>query len=148
MTAPTPTSDLRTPFRSQRGGFALVDVMTGVAVLAVTAGSVLWALTTSNRLAAVNRYYTAANAVAQKQIDEALYTPYQLPATIPSILTTGATTTPVTIASGPPAVTGKMTTTVNLADATLGIRRVTVTVDYSFRGKNYNVAMATARAPD
>ena len=131
-----------------RAAFALIDVMAGMAVLVVISASVLWALTSSARLAAVSRNYTAAQAVAQKQIDEVLYANYRPPSNIPAILTAGATSSAVTITDGPPAITGKLTTTVSVADAALKIRRVSVVVNYDYRGKNHSVAMSTARAPD
>ena len=117
-------------------------------MVGLIAGAVLWALTQSNRLAAVNRNYTAAKAVVQKRIDEALTAPYSPPSTIPAVLTAGTSSNTVTIIEGAPAINGMLTTTVGIADTTLNIRRVNVGVTWVYKGKSYNVAMVTARAPD
>lgn len=145
--AKDPFSHLPARRRSQCG-FALMDVMAGLAVIAMVAGASLWALSQANRMAATNRNLTAAKAVAQSRIDEALSVSYRPPTTIPSVLATGTTTTNITVVPETPTITGTMATTVAVTDATLNIRRVTVTVNYTYRSKAYSVALTTARAPD
>lgn len=52
-----------------RGGFSFVEVVMGITVLALTAGVVLYGLNQLNYQASVNRLYTAAQTLAQNQID-------------------------------------------------------------------------------
>jgi len=55
--------------RSDRSGFTLVEVLGGITLLALVAGSVLFGLNQLNYYAATNRLYTAAQTLAQNQID-------------------------------------------------------------------------------
>ena len=52
-----------------RAGFTLVEVMAGMAILGLTAGSIIYGLNQLNHFATVNRLYTAAQTLAQNQID-------------------------------------------------------------------------------
>jgi prepilin-type N-terminal cleavage/methylation domain-containing protein len=134
--------------RLRSAGFTLVEVMISVAMLGLIAGVSLWALSSDNNAASVNRYMIAAKMVAQARIDEAQAVTYTTTGAVPPVLATGSTTTAVTIADGTPPMTGTMTTSVAVADATLGVRRVSATINYTFRGRPYSVTLATARAPD
>jgi type II secretory pathway pseudopilin PulG len=134
--------------RRRTAGIALAEIMIAVSILIAMAGISLFALSSDNNLAAVNRNLLAAKTVAQAQIDEAQSVTYTTTGTVPSVLATGTSTSTVTIAEGPPALTGTRTTTAAVTDATLGIRRVTVRVTYTYRGRPYSVTLATARAPD
>ena len=49
--------------------FTLVEILAGITVLGTVAGSVLYGLTQLNGFATVNRLYTAAQILAQNQID-------------------------------------------------------------------------------
>ena len=52
-----------------RFGFTFVEVVMGITVLSLTAGVVLYGLNQLNYQASVNRLYTAAQTLAQNQID-------------------------------------------------------------------------------
>lgn len=50
-------------------GFTLVEIMAGITMLGLVAGSILYGLNQLNHYATVNRLYTAAQTLAQNQID-------------------------------------------------------------------------------
>lgn len=81
----------------QRAGFTIVEVCVAIAILAITAGAALYGLNQLNYFATVNRLYTAAQTLAQNQIDLILtkgpFDPTTTPAQYPSpnILGTGGT---------------------------------------------------------
>ena len=52
-----------------RAGFTIVELSIGVAILGIVASSVLFGLNQLNQFATVNRLYTAAQTLAQNQID-------------------------------------------------------------------------------
>ena len=52
-----------------RAGFTLVEVMAGMAILGLAAGSIIYGLNQLNHFATANRLYTAAQTLAQNQID-------------------------------------------------------------------------------
>jgi type II secretory pathway pseudopilin PulG len=133
--------------RRGSAGIALAEVLVGIAIITIISATSMWALGASNRLAAVNRNYTGAKALLQNSIDQVLSVNYPV-SSVPAILNAGTTTTAVTINPGPPAVTGTMTTTVSVTDATLNIRQVKVTVAYPYNGRVHSVSMSTARSPD
>lgn len=62
-------------YRSKRGvfssgaGFTFVEVVVGITILGLVAGSILYGLNQLNYFATVNRLYTAAQTLAQNQID-------------------------------------------------------------------------------
>ena len=61
-----------TPSRWRRvagAGFTLVEVVAGMAILGLVAGSIIYGLNQLNHFAMVNRLYTAAHTLAQNQID-------------------------------------------------------------------------------
>jgi type II secretory pathway pseudopilin PulG len=130
-----------------RAGLALVEVLMGIAVITLVSASSLWALSAAKRQAITNRNFTSAEAAAQAQVDQLLSVGFPS-GSPPAVLNAGTTIAPVTIVSGSPPVSGTMTTTVTLADATLDIRRFNVMVNYSYQGKNYSVSMAGARTSD
>jgi hypothetical protein len=117
-----------------------------------------------NIYAITSRLYSEAQTAAQNQIDLILskepFDPTR--SKIPTVLTLGTTTTPNVFVykdpvSGNVVVTGTMTTTVTDLGATmtfanstknLNTYRATVTVIYTYRGKNYNVSMDTMRTGD
>lgn len=159
------------------GGFTLVEVMAGVSMLGLVTATVIFGLNQLNYYASVNRLFTAAQTLAQNQIDIVLTKgPYD-PATNkypdPNVLRTDATyyTNPVTgsistsatgsyivpiykdPSSNQNIVTGTIATTVTdtgvlVGGTSLNLRQATVTVSYTFRGKTFSVKMDTMRAPD
>ena len=128
-------------------GLALTEVLVGIGIITLTSATALWALGAANRLATVNRNFTGAKTLVQNKIDEALSIPYPVNS-VPPVLVEGTTSALVTVTSGPPAITGTMTTDVLLTDPTLNIREVKITVAYPYNGSVYSVSMATARSPD
>jgi prepilin-type N-terminal cleavage/methylation domain-containing protein len=52
-----------------RCGFTVVEVMAGVSIIALVAGVVIFGLSQLNYYASVNRLFTAAQTLAQNQID-------------------------------------------------------------------------------
>ncbi|HEX8281416.1 MAG TPA: prepilin-type N-terminal cleavage/methylation domain-containing protein [Chthoniobacterales bacterium] len=52
-----------------RAGFTIVEVIVGITILGMTAGAAIWGLNQLNYYAGVNRLYTAAQTLAQNQID-------------------------------------------------------------------------------
>ena len=117
-----------------------------------------------NAYAISSRLYSEALTGAQNQIDQILSKGPFDPVNnkIPAVLTVGTTTTPNVFiykdpVTGSVVVTGTMTTvitdpgtTMTFAGSTtnLNTRRATVTVSYTFRGKNYSVSMDTMRTAD
>lgn len=117
-----------------------------------------------NTYAISSRLYSEAQTCAQNQIDLILSKePFDVTTNkIPAVLAIGTTTTPNVFVyndpvSGKVTVTGSMTTTVTDTGSTmnftgvntnLNVRRATVTVSYSYRGKDYAVAMDTMRTAD
>jgi prepilin-type N-terminal cleavage/methylation domain-containing protein len=161
-------------FSGFQKGFTVVEVMAGLSVLALFAGSVSFGLMQLNNYASVNRLYTAAQTLAQNQIDliltKAPYDPSTSSFPTPNVLQTGGyysdPSTPNTLygsARSVPiftdpttninVVTGTIRTDITTPSVTVGgtdlnIRQATVTVQYTFHGKTYTVKMDTMRAPD
>jgi prepilin-type N-terminal cleavage/methylation domain-containing protein len=150
--------------------FTLVELLVSMSIIGLVAGSSVWAMLDSNRFAAIDRIRTAAKAACQEKIDQALTVPYSSEA-LPALFTTGSPasipppngnpdrgtqTIPSETVSlyvdqddlKPPAPQGTRTTRVSLSDATLGLVRVWVRVDYNFRGKAYSYEMYAVRALD
>ena len=146
-----------------RGAFTLVECVIALAVLATMASGCYLGFNAINTYAVSSRLYSEAQTVCQNQIDLILSKePFDLisnPQKIPSVLALGTTTTPNVFiyrdpVSGKVVVTGSMDTTISDANLTqtfagvtsnLNVRKATVTVSYTFRGKNYAVAMDTLR---
>jgi prepilin-type N-terminal cleavage/methylation domain-containing protein len=161
------------PRRSQRG-FTIVEVMAGVSVIGLVVSVTFFGLMQLNNYASVNRLYTAAQTLAQNQIDliltKAPYDPASNSYPTPNVLQTGgyysdpttpntlyASAQPVTIFKDPTTnnqiVTGTIRTDVttpaiSVGGTNLNIRQATVTVQYTYRSKTYTVKMDTMRAPD
>jgi type II secretory pathway pseudopilin PulG len=148
--------------------------MAGVSVLGLIAGSVSYGLMQLNNYAAVNRLYTAAQTLAQNQIDliltKAPFDPANNSYPTPNVLQTGTyysdpsnpntvSATPVNVpiytdpANNAQIVKGTIRTDVSSVNVSingvnLNLRQATVTVQYNFHGKSYSVKMDTMRAPD
>jgi hypothetical protein len=137
-----------------------------LSILALVAASTFAAMSQANRFAVTNRVYTCAQTLVQNQIDTFLsvgpFYPQLNPSLIPTELATGTTTTdnvPIyaDTASGAAVVSGTMTRTVvdlgltqttNSVTNDLYTRRLTVTLAYTFGGKNCSIVMSTLRASD
>ena len=150
--------------RSGLSGFTLIEIVIALAVLGTMAAACYIGFNSLNTYAISSRLYTEAQTCAQNQIDLILSKePFDVTNNkIPSVLALGTTTTPNVFVykdpvSGSVVVTGTMTTTITDVGSTmtfagsttnLNIRRATVTVSYTFRGKSYNVSMDTMRTAD
>jgi prepilin-type N-terminal cleavage/methylation domain-containing protein len=128
--------------------FTIPELMISVAILGIIAVASLLALSSDNQIAAVNRYLLSAKTLAQSRIDEALSVSYHATGPVPAVLAEGKTANTVVISNSSPPLTGTMTTTVVVSDPALALRRIAVSVNYSFGGRPYEVTLASARAPD
>src|SRR5438105_2737423 len=134
--------------------FTIVEVMAGLAVLGLVCGSVTYGLIQLNNYASVNRLYTAAQTLAQNQIDLILTkTPFD-PASnsfpTPNVLQTGGyysdPTTPATLypVSGPARPVAIYTDPSTNADVVTGTIRTDITTpSISISGTNLNIRQAT-----
>jgi len=145
--------------------FTLMEVVMALAVLGTMGAGCYVGFNSLNTYAVSSRLFSEAQTCAQNQIDLILSKePFDVttnPQKIPSVLALGETTTPNVFVyndpvSGNVTVTGTMKTTVTDTGATmnfvsntnLNIRRATVTVSYTYRGKDYAVSMDTMRTAD
>ncbi len=148
------------PIRSEKrnSGFTFAEVLFSMAVLAIVAAAVISLLLQMNTYAMVARLKTLAGTIALNQI-ELVYTdaPFSPPdEQVPVELTLGSQTAPVIIYDDPNSETtveGTMTTVVEdpgywQNGFNLNLRRITVTVSYSFRNRNYSVTMHSVRTSD
>jgi type II secretory pathway pseudopilin PulG len=166
---------MRAPHSASRA-FTIIEVMAGLCVLALITGVAFFGLMQLNNYASVNRLYTAAQTLAQNQIDliltKAPYDPASNKFPIPNVLQTGGYYSdpsnpntlypsnqpqPVTIFKDPSTnnviVNGTIRTDITTPAVAVGgvdlnMRQATVTVQYTFHGKTYSVKMDTMRAPD
>ena len=150
--------------RLRRAAFTLAEVMVGLGLFGITAAAAVSGMLHMNNNAALSRLQTGASTVAQNQIDLCLsdspFNPQK--SQIPPALTVGSTSTgsssapTVAVYTDPKTgmqVKGWMVTEVANTGTTylgnnLNVYRVTVTVNYRFRGRNYSVQMGTMRASD
>jgi prepilin-type N-terminal cleavage/methylation domain-containing protein len=151
-----------------RGAFTLVELMVSLSIIGLVASSSVFALLDSNRFATKDRLTSVAKAACQERIDQALTTPYTTPDALPPLFVlngiipapngspdrgTQTTTESVSLyidqlSTNQVVVQGTRVTRVSLSDAALGLVRVWVRVDYSFRSKPYSYEMYVVRAPD
>jgi type II secretory pathway pseudopilin PulG len=154
------------PKTSNQSAFTLAETLVGMGMLAMVAAGSLWTMNWMNVYATASRLYSEATAKAEQQIDTILtkgpFDPLANPPQVPDELTLGtATQNGVLIYRDPVSnqtvVTGTMTTTVSdtgLAGTvggtatSLNLRQATVTVAWTFRGKDYSVSLDTLRAGD
>ena len=143
-------------------GFTLTEILITSGVLVVVGATAMYALTMINKYAASARVQAAAQSIVQNQIDQILttgpYVPTNVPPDIPTILTPGPTVTKdIPVFTDPESsatlVTGNLT--INIQDSgaknngtPLYVLQAAVTLDYTFRGRPFTVAMNTLRAPD
>lgn len=143
---------------SKEHGFTLLEVMASAGVLALISVAMVSVLLQMNSHATVARLKTLATLVALNQIElVSTDAPFSPPdAQIPVELVLGDQAAPIFVYDDPNSeqvVTGTMTTTVDDPNYwqngyNLHLRRVTVTVTYQFRNRNYLVRMHTIRASD
>ena len=135
-----------------------------LAVLGTMAAGCYVGFNSLNTYAISSRLYSEAQTAAQNQIDLILsQEPFDVANNkIPAVLALGTTTTPNVFiytdpVTGNVVVSGTMTTVItdtassmNFAgvNANLNVRRATVTVSYTYRGKSYNVSLDTMRTAD
>jgi len=147
-----------------RAAFTLAEVMVGLGLFGITAAAAVSAMLHLNNNAALSRLQTGASTVAQNQIDLCLsdspFNPQK--SQVPPALTLGTTSTgsssnpTVAVYTDPKTglqVKGWMVTEVANTGTTyngnsLNIYRITVTVNYRFRGRSYSVQMGTMRTSD
>jgi len=109
----------------------------------------------ANRTAVSNRLFTLAQEIARDQVDRlqcaSPYNPQITPAQIPADLVLGTTTktTPLYVdpTSNSTVINATLTTVVSDLGS-LNARGAIVTVQYNFRGRNYQVQMNTIRTSD
>jgi prepilin-type N-terminal cleavage/methylation domain-containing protein len=149
--------------------FTLVELLVSISIIGLVSGSSIYAILDSNRFAAIDRVRTSAKAACQEKIDQALTVPYSPPDLLPTLFTMGGSipspsgnpdrgtqtiateTIPLYVDQDDAArtvVQGTRNTRVSLSDATLGLVRVWVRVDYTVRSKAYAYEMYVVRAPD
>lgn len=146
-----------------QASFTLVETLVGVSMVVILGAGSLWTMTTMNVYATASRLYSEATAKVEQQIDAILtkgpFDPTANPQQVPTELTLGTTTKNGVLiykdpVSGQTIVTGTMTTTVADTGLTgtvgstatgLNIWQATVTVSWTFRGRNYSVSMDTLR---
>ncbi len=81
-------SQRRAP-RAGSAGFTLLELLIGISLLATFSVSAIYALTSFNRNAAVNRNATAVMAILQDRMDRVLTAPYSATSTSPLLAATG-----------------------------------------------------------
>jgi len=141
-----------------------MEVVMSLAVIGTMGAGCYVGFNSLNSYAVSSRLYSEAQTAAQNQIDLILSKEPFDPVNnkIPTVLTVGTTTTPNVFVYKDPVtgnviVTGTMTTVITDTGATmtfagvtknLNTYRATVTVNYIYRGKTYNVSMDTMRTGD
>jgi len=150
--------------RSRRFAFTLAEVVIAVGLFGITAAAAAAAMLRMNNNAALSRLQTGASTVAQNQIDLCLsdspFNPQKSqvpPALTPGTTNTGSSSNPtVAVYTDPKTglqvkgwmVTEVANTNTALNGNNLNIYRITVTVNYQFRGRTYSVQMGTMRTSD
>jgi type II secretory pathway pseudopilin PulG len=162
--------------RLGEAAFTITELLVTAGVLLIVGATAMFTLTMMNEFASSSRVLAAAQAVVQNQVDQVLargpYVPTNSPPDVPTILTSGTTTTsnlPVLLDpdTGIPLVSGTLATTVSDSSGSgfnggpnpntapsmtsttpLYILQVSVKLTYTFRGKPFTVVMNTMRAPD
>lgn len=155
---------MKSSIRFSQAAFTLAEVMVALGLFGITATAAVSAMLKMNNNAALSRLQTGASTVVQNQIDLALsdspFNPQKNQ--IPPALTVGtaslgsATNPTVAVYTDPKTgynVFGWMTTTVANTGTTyngnsLNIYRITVSVFYKFKGRQYTVSMGTLRCSD
>ena len=113
----------------------LLELLVSAVVLSLVCAGAFWVFTRMNAYASTHRLLTAAQAVAQSQVDLLLSTPYTLSNVPPELA----------VAPAPPPATP---VPLLVGNTPLGVRRFTVTVAGAIGGRTHNVVMSGMRAPD
>jgi prepilin-type N-terminal cleavage/methylation domain-containing protein len=156
--------------RFRRAAFTMAEVMVALGIFGITAAGAVAAMLRMNNNAALSRLQTGASTVAQNHIDLCLsdspFNPQKNQ--VPPALTLGTTNTgteaspAVAVYTDPKIwpgetetrkVMGWMVTEVANTNTVVGtqalhVYRITVTVNYKFKGRSYSVKMGTLRASD
>lgn len=153
------------PAKKRRGGFGIAEQVVSMGILAIVLAGSVAGMLHANRQAAIYRAQTAARAVVERNIENALNVTYDAVTTPPILATTTATGVVyddegdgdnlVDIVVQDSAGTNKMikgtlTRTV-LAEAnpqSAPVRRITFSLTFALRGRNYTTSMTTLRAID
>lgn len=155
-------SRLRCGHSAGQSGLTLVEVMISCAMIAIVCTSFVMVFTQLNQMAMISRLYTGAYAVGQSQIDLiSTDSPFQPQNNlVPTELTPGTTSTPVTIyhdAISNNMISGTMTTTISTNNSTytqgsttetLYLYVANVNVTYTYRNRTYSVSFSTLRTSD
>ena len=145
-------------------GIMLAETMVAAAVLALVIVGTSHALLIANRIAAASRVLTGARAVLQRNIDTALASTFTQ-STVPAILAITPTggqaydddggfdnTIQIAVQDNGTAVvaSGTLTrTVVAIANAdNADIRKITFTLQYTYRGRSELLSMSTIRSRD
>ncbi len=138
--------------------FSLVEVMVSIGILGLISTGVIALMLLMNTNATVSRLQTLATIAALNQVElVSTDAPFSPPdSQIPVELKLGNQMSSILVYDDPNAdsfITGTMTTTVDDPNYfqngnNLNLRRVSVTVAYKFRNRNYVVRMHTIRASD
>lgn len=146
---------------AKNAGIALIQVIVAMGLIAVCGALGIRALMEMNRKAAGLRLLTNARAIVQRNIDSAIAVPFTS-SNIPPILAIGSSiwdddggndskVNVVVPRSGNGAVIkGDLLRTVTSETNSVNadIRRVTFTLAYKYRGKDYSFTMSTIRTTD
>jgi hypothetical protein len=133
-----------------------------MAIVLVAGMASVQALVLTNHRAAAMRTLNNARAIVQRNIDAALGVPFSSNSAAPAILAIGSgqydddgdgvLPVPIVVQRNgtTSVVSGTLTRTVAAEANTAGadIRRITFTVNYTYRGKAYAVSMTTLRSTD
>lgn len=150
--------------RLRRAAFTLAEVMVALGIFGITSTAAVSAMLRMNNNAALSRLQTGASTVAQNQIDLCLsdspFNPQKNQ--IPPELTVGTTSAgsssnpTIAVYTDPKSgmkvmgwmVTDVVDTSTTLSGANLNVYKISVTVNYRFKGRTYTIKMGTVRASD
>lgn len=161
--------------RRHRRAFTLVELCFALASFSLFAATSIYSLSQANRFASNSRYKTLALAVAQQKIDQIMTTPWSVAGAVPTVLAAGTTTEaapnvalplngdPLNSANGLSSaftnldiqvLDSRITEITKLTDCSGNtgnnsrLLRATVTVFYTYRGKQTSLALTTIRSTD
>jgi type II secretory pathway pseudopilin PulG len=145
---------LRLLSRPSLRGFAIVEVVVAMAVLALTVVASTQALLHSNRQAAISRMTNAAKAEALsriQQVSQCAFNPDALPPVVPTILSVGTTTETVDLGSETTdlgEIPGTVTWTVSQVGGSPRLLNVRCKVAYQYLGHNLSYELFTYKSSD
>lgn len=147
-----------------RAGFTVLELSFAVAIFSLFAVGSILALVQFNRFATVSRYQTLALAAAQQRMDQVMTTPWSVLGTRPAILTTGTTVEnnlpmnndPFNATAGLSSAFTSLdtqlidsrTTVITAVSGNTRLLSVSITVNYTYRGRAYSISMNSLRATD